>query len=308
MRIFQALLLGCFLTIIIQSCAFRRIVRTKNIAYVPADSARSLPAQRLNIFAPRRGRHAADKPVLIYIHGGNWTNGRKGLYSFFGSRLARKGVVAVIIDYPLSPAARWDVMANDAAAATLWTQAHIAAYGGDPRRIYVSGHSAGGHLAALISLSDAFYKDTSFKQNPVAGTILIDAAGLDMYGYLKHEDGLLEEPTYATTFTNNEAEWARATPLFYIDGYDSSSLRGRGQNVPTRYHSYLPPMLIFRGGRTYPSIIRSNEKFVGELRKAGAAPQYILQPKKKHIPMITQFLNTANPRYRDILRFMKAGR
>ena len=271
---------------ILSGCAFRRITRTKNITYTPADTVRKLPAQALNVFAPRRHKGASGK-VLIYMHGGNWTAGRKELYSWFGSRLARKGIVAVVIDYPKSPAADYRVMAADAAQAVSWVVANISAYGGNPDSIFISGHSAGGHLAALLATDDDYFKKAGLGR-PLKGVILIDAAGLDMYGYLK-DGGLQEEPTYATTFSTDPQMWKDATPLYHL-------------------HAGMPPMLIFRGGRTYPSIVSSNEKFLAALTAMGAASTYKLQPRRKHIPMITQFFNTANPRYRDIKSFMGVRR
>ena len=64
-------------------------------------------------------------------------------------------------------------------------------------------------------------------------------------------------------------------------------------------------MLIFRGGKTYPSIEEGNEKFVKALRPFMPAADYRVLPRKKHVPMILQFFNSSNPRYADIIRFMQ---
>ena len=163
-------------------CSFRRIIRAKDIVYRDANPITQTGPQHLNVFAPRK----TDGPteVLIFVHGGSWRSGRKGLYSFFGKRLARKGVTAVIIDYPLSPEAQYNEMAASVAQAVEWTQQHIEEYGGSADKIFVSGHSAGGHLASLITVRDAYF-DTLGITNPIRGTVLIDAAGLDMYGLPK---------------------------------------------------------------------------------------------------------------------------
>ncbi len=273
------LLICSGLLLLLSGCAFRRISRTRHIAYTAA--AKSV--QELNVFAPRKS--GKSHPVLIFIHGGNWNSGRKEQYNWLGSRFARKGIVTVIIDYPLSPAASWNDMAAASAQAVGWVANNIGQYGGNPHRLFVSGHSAGGHLAALIATDDAYFRAAGISGNPLAGTILIDAAGLDMYGYLKDEGGLMEEPSYAVTFTRDTAVWKAATPLYHI-------------------HKGMPPFLLFRGGRTYPSIIRSNDKFVAALRDMGLQPPYILEPHKKHIPMILQFFNTSNRRYKDIRQFI----
>ena len=262
-------------------CSFRRITKSKDIVYREANPTTGTGPQQLSIFAPRK--IAEPTPVFIFIHGGSWRLGRKELYSFFGKRLARKGVTAVVIDYPLSPEAQYDEMAASAAQAAQWTQQHISEYGGDPDNIFVSGHSAGGHLAALITVRDAYF-DTLNVTNPIRGAILIDAAGLDMYGYLKeHEND--EDRKYLATFTKNPANWREATPLFYLD-------------------PEIPPLLIYRGEKTYPSIIESTETFVDSLENYVPEPNYHILKRKRHIPMITQFLFPWNPRYREIIRFM----
>ncbi len=274
-----------FTALLFSGCAFRRIARTKDITYLPADTARHLQAQGLSVFAPRRHRHLPDKPVLIFIYGGNWTSGHRSLYNWFGSRLARKGVVAVVIDYPKSPAADYKVMATDAAQAVKWVSQNISGFGGNPDSIFISGHSAGGHLAALIATDENYFKKAGIA-NPLKGVILIDGAGLDMYGYLL-AGGMNGEPSYATTFGTKPEGWKDASPLYHL-------------------HTGIPPMLLFRGGRTYPSIAAGCEKFVAALEHSGYAPIYEVVPGKKHIPMITQFFNTGNRRYATILRFIKA--
>ncbi len=265
-------------------CAFRRIVRTKDITYLPADTARYLTAQGLSVFAPRRHRHLPDKKVLIFIYGGNWTSGHRSLYNWFGSRLARKGVVAVVIDYPKSPAANYHVMATDAAQAVKWVSQNIARYGGNPDSMFMSGHSAGGHLAALIATDEDYFKKAGIA-NPLKGVILIDGAGLDMYGYLL-AGGMNGEPSYAATFGTKPEGWKDASPLYHL-------------------HAGIPPMLLFRGGRTYPSIAAGCEKFVAALEHSGYSPVYKVVPGKKHIPMITQFLNSRNGWYGEMLQFME---
>jgi acetyl esterase/lipase len=162
--------------------------------------------------------------------------------------MARKNVLTVIIDYPKSPLANYDEMAMDAAKAVKWVKENIERYGGDPNAIFISGHSAGGHLSALITVSNEYFDKLGIV-SPVKGIILIDAAGLDMYSYLE-EENLKTGNTFLQTFTTNPATWKKASPLYHL-------------------HKGMPPMLIYRGGKTYPSIEASNEKFVAALKKLG---------------------------------------
>jgi acetyl esterase/lipase len=254
-------------------CAFKPVIRSRNLQY------RS--TQQLNVFAP--AHYKKSKPVLIFVYGGNWNSGKKNLYNYFGNRMARKGLVTVIPNYPKSPAAGYKEMAEEIAAAVKWTKENITAFGGDSNRIFISGHSAGGHLASLVTINEDYFKNLQIA-NPIKGIILIDAAGLDMYSYLKEEQ-FDEGHTYLNTFTNNPVIWKQASPIYFL-------------------HKGMPPMLVYRGGKTYPSIINGNEKFTDSLRNYNTKFYYHILPGKKHVAMITQFFNTYNKRYKEIVSFM----
>ena len=182
--------------------------------------------------------------------------------------MARKGIVTVIVDYPLSPAANYNGMATAISKSLQWVALNIDRYGGDPDKIFVSGHSAGGHLAALVSIRDEYF-DSLKMNNPVKGVILIDAAGLDMYGYLSREN-FPGDHTYLKTFTQNPVWWKEASPLYHL-------------------HNGMPSMLIYRGGKTYPSIVNSHEKFIPALKAFDPDLKYSILKNKKHVDMITQF-------------------
>lgn len=279
---FVKYLVFCFLCIISCSCAFRSIKRSKGIEFFKTDSSKNIAGQKLNVFSPRGTN--SKKQVLIFIHGGNWNSGKRSLYNFFGSRMARKGVVTVIIDYPLSPTATYKEMALVSATSVKWVKENIALYGGDPGKIFISGHSAGGHLAALVSVDHEFF-DSLGITNPIKGVILIDAAGLDMYTYLKQEN-FNEDHTYLKTFTNDPESWRKASPVYYLN-------------------DHLPSFLIYQGGKTYPSIKLTNEIFINKLLPLAPSTKYQVIKGKKHIAMITQFFKTWNPRYEEIIKFMK---
>jgi acetyl esterase/lipase len=284
MKLCFNLLFSLLFALLFTSCAFKSISRYKDITYQQADPSKNIDEEQLNVFAPRK--HKVLRNVIVFIHGGSWSSGKKSLYSFFGSRMARKDVVMVIIDYPLTPKVRYNEMAKSSVLAIQWVKNNIHQYGGDPDRIFVAGHSAGGHLAALISVQDKYF-DSLQTVSPIKGTILIDAAGLDMCSFLTEVKS--EPENYIATFTSDSAYWKDASPLYILN---------------ERLYP-APPMLIYAGERTYPTILRSNEKFVEALKTVAPKPTYSILKGKKHIPMITQFFQPWNPRYREIIGFMK---
>jgi acetyl esterase/lipase len=106
--------------------------------------------QRLDVWAPENA--AANLPVIVFFYGGSWNSGDREGYGFAARALAARGFVVVVPDYRLVPQARWPAFVQDGAAAIKWVAANIAGHGGDPARIGVMGHSAGAHIALLLSL------------------------------------------------------------------------------------------------------------------------------------------------------------
>ena len=260
--------------------------RTKDVAYVP-QSASDYDAERhlLDIYSPRKGApNAAGYPVVLFIHGGNWTSGNKNLYSFVGRRLAKQGVVAVIISYRLAPLVQVAGQATDAARALAWTVNNIKQHGGDPGRVFVMGHSSGGGLAALLATNDDLLARHGLSQNPVRGAIMNDAAGLDMYSYLK-EMKYGGDQQYLVPYGTDPAGWKEQSPIYKIK-------------------PGLPPFIFFVGGETYPSISSSSKRFHNRLKATGQAAPYIVIPGRHHVPMVLQLYWQHNIVYQEILKMV----
>jgi acetyl esterase/lipase len=106
--------------------------------------------RRLDIYRPKAGSAAA--PVIVFFYGGNWVSGDRKDYAFVGRALAARGFVVVVPDYRLFPQAGYPDFLVDAAEAVAWTERAIGQYGGDRRKLYLMGHSAGAYNAAMLAL------------------------------------------------------------------------------------------------------------------------------------------------------------
>jgi acetyl esterase/lipase len=107
--------------------------------------------QTLDVWRPA-GAPKTGNPVLVFWYGGGWVDGDRRAYAFAARAFARAGFVVVVPDYRKVPQIHFPAMLQDGAEAVKWTRDHIAAYGGDPARIGVTGHSAGAYTVAMLTL------------------------------------------------------------------------------------------------------------------------------------------------------------
>lgn len=252
---------------------------TKKIKDLPYGAFAGLNSPQLNVFVPRQTM-SEKMPVLIFIHGGNWNSGNKDSYGFYGRNFAKKKIVTVIPDYTLSPAASYEVMTKQVAATIVWVKTHIADYGGDPNRIFVTGHSAGGHLAALAVMNPKYGIDPK----SIAGIILNDAAGLDINHYLI-ENPPTDSNDYLTTWTSDPNNWKAASPIYFLN-------------------NDTPPFMVYIGDKTYQSIKVANSRFLAALKPFQPQVKPI-RLNKTHIPMVLQYFFPWSHRFDETIHFMK---
>ena len=115
----------------------------KDIAYTTKSDAYAQERLKLDVYYPEG---AKDRPVIVWFHGGGIEAGQKEI----PEKLKNKGYVVIGANYRLLPKVTIDKTLDDAAEAVAWAFRHAAEYGGDPKKIVVTGHSAGGYLAMLL--------------------------------------------------------------------------------------------------------------------------------------------------------------
>lgn len=138
--------LGAFNAVIPHDRAALRVAH--DVAYGPD------PRQTLDIYAPAGGAKSAK--IIVFIYGGSWNSGRKEDYSFAARAFASQGFVTAVFDYRLVPQIRYPAFVEDSAAATAFVFRNAKAYGGDPKRLYLLGHSAGAYNAMMVALTPRF--------------------------------------------------------------------------------------------------------------------------------------------------------
>jgi arylformamidase len=145
----------------------------RDLAYAEPKNER----QTLDIYAPPEGK---DLPVIFWIHGGGWQVGDKSSVQDKPQAFVDRGFVFVSTNYRLLPKVDMETIVRDVAKSLGWVYKHIAEYGGDPKRIFVMGHSAGAQLAALISIDDRYLKAEGVPLTVLKGCVPVDGDTYDV--------------------------------------------------------------------------------------------------------------------------------
>lgn len=255
-----------------KSYAQSNVEITRNIQYAVRENVNST-LTALDIYAPKNAKNA---PVMIMIHGGGWRNGDKqnrGLNLNKVTFFSENGFIYISINYRLSPAIQHPGHIEDVAEAVAWVHDNISKYGGDKNKIFVMGHSAGAHLAALVAVDERRLQKHKKDLSIIKGAILLDGAGYDIPTQMKGVSffGGLMKDMYENAFTTDENVQKDASPYYHV---------GKGKNIP--------PFLIFTAGGRIASVNQS-KKMVEAMSKAGIQAETIDDSAKNHGTINSQF-------------------
>ena len=219
----------------------------KDITYVDG-KAEDEAKHKLDIYLPK-GK--TNFPVFLFIHGGSWRSGDRTQYPPLGNRYASEGIATVVMSYRLAPKNRHPAQIEDCAAALAWVLKNIGQYGGDTNRVFVGGHSAGGHLAALLALGEDYLSPFGISNHQIHGVICLSGAYDVRDGNEK-------------VFGPDEEVKRKASPLFHIK--------------KTGF-----PFLITYCEWDYFPLATQAQEFHAALLKAGVDSRLIFVPKQSHI-------------------------
>jgi acetyl esterase/lipase len=124
--------------------------------------------QRIDVYLPDDPAEQ-DLPVLMFAHGGGWTHGYKEWMGFMAPPIVSLPAIFVSVSYRLAPASRYPEPMQDYFSAVEWVYKNIRNFGGSPNRIFIGGHSAGGHLASLVALRKDLMEARGLPSNVIKG-------------------------------------------------------------------------------------------------------------------------------------------
>ncbi len=223
------------------------------------------PRHTLDVYAPPG---ASGLPVTLYFYGGGWRSGDKNLFEHLGRALALRGIVVVAVNYRLTPDVKSPAHAQDCAAAVAWTLANIGRHGGDPGKIFLTGHSAGAHLAALITLDTHYLADAGVPPATIRGTVAISGVS-DLRVHAE-----------TTVFTARE---------YVEEAFGSSDEELGGASPVTYIHAGAPPFLVIVAEDDPAGLREQGKRFAEMLREAGGEVMYISVKGRDHFSIVRRF-------------------
>lgn len=162
-------------------------------------------------------------PVFVYFHGGGLEGGNRSEGDDFTARMLAEGFGVVSVHYRLSPQAVCPAYLEDAAAAIAWTLEHIQDYGGDPKKVFITGHSAGGYLTAIMGVADQFLKATGHDASELLGIIPSSGQMLTHFTIRKDHDIPMNQAVIDAYAPLHYAHCTKMPMLLIVGGDDMAA-------------------------------------------------------------------------------------
>ena len=220
------------------------------------------PGQVLDVYRPTST--ATSAPVLVFVHGGGFLTRAPGFDAYHGAPYVERGSVFVSMGYRLVPDLRFPDTVGDIERGLQWLVDHVAERGGDPERIFLSGHSAGAMLAAAIGLRET-------QPDVVKGLVLISG----MYDVTRHSDEIInrDSPRYVPKL----AEAIERIPAHTI---------------------------LVGGDRDLPAVLPDAEALLAAIQARGGSAELFVEPDADHFQANRSFVSSDGAVAQAVSRMM----
>ena len=239
----------------------------KDIPYV--DGTDVDERQKLDLYLPKGVK---DYPTLFFIHGGGWTQGSRSGFDRIGRTFARNGVAFVSVGYRLSPKVQHPAHIQDVAKGFAWTVGNIGKYGGNPGALFVSGHSAGGHLAALLATDEDYLKAEKLSLKNIKGVIPVSGV------------------------------FVVSTRMKNVFGEDAEVCKKASPQTHAR--EGLPPFLIIYGDNEIAGLGKQAEAFAPALKEKKVETSILMGKDRTHGSIMMRMAGEDDPATQAVLEFI----
>lgn len=194
----------------------------------------------LDLYLPKQRKNCS---VIVWFHGGGLTGGERdnAETADVAMTFAQKGIIVASAEYRLSPRVKYPAYIDDAAAAVAWVMKHVSEYGGDPKSLFISGHSAGGYLTGILGMDPKYLAKYGVDTKQLAGMIPVSGQAFTHFA-IRDERGIRDPQT--TTVCDD------AAPVYHA-------------------RKDAPPILIIMGDHDWPARAEENRYFLAMLKLLG---------------------------------------
>ncbi len=229
--------------------------------------------EKLDLFFPE----GPSKALLVFIHGGYWRSLDKNDFSFLAPAFTKQGITVATINYGLAPQLRIDDIVRQSRVAITWLAQNARRYGADANQIYVSGHSAGGHLAAMMAATHWSSVSTILPMDLIKGAICIS--------------GIYDLEPIRFTSVNQEVR------------LDEAAVKRLSPALMQPSAKF--PMLMAAGGDESDEFKRQNKLLI-ERWSSATAMKDIPLPGTNHFSVVEELARAESPMHRAALAMMGA--
>jgi acetyl esterase/lipase len=231
---------------------------------------------KLDVYVPKG---AKDFPVMMFVHGGTWKSGNKELYERLGVNFAKQGIVTVIINYRLSDgkgSVKHPDHIKDIAKAFAWMKENASKYGGSKDQLFISGHSAGGHLVSLLATDESYLKAEKCSIADIRGVVSVSGV---------------------YTITN----------LFsgFHEAFGSEAAVCKAASPTTHVKEKHPPFLIAYGNKDFPLFDLMADNFAKKLQECKCEAK-VMKLDRDHISIVFEMgTKPEDPLAQAMVEFIK---
>ncbi len=226
-------------------------------------------------------------PVLVWIHGGSWEFFSKEANEGLARFITNRGYVVFNVNYRMAPEVPIKTIVEDAMGVVIWAKDHAADYNGDPHRLAVAGHSAGGHLCAMVTTAcgDPFFTPTYQSDSGADCRVSAAVPVSGVYDFIARgkEDPEKWERVFGVSYPDDPSLYERMSPI-------------------TRVRADLPPQLVVYAGDE--ELREANENWIAALEAAGAPVTSYMEPDVDHVWIIWHWKKPALNTYAKIVEFL----
>lgn len=248
----------------------------KDLVYLP-DVNYADNKDKLDVYLPE-GK--TNTPVIVSFYGGGLTAGDKNQQAFIGERFAAAGIATVVVNYRLTPTVMHPGHIQDAAASFAWVKRHIGEYGGDPRSVFVIGHSAGAYLVSLLSTDERYLAAQKLSLKDIRGVVPVSAF------YSVEKTGVAPDRDKRVWGTD-EKVWIDASPAHHL-------------------HTGIPPTLILYADGDDDWRRQQNTDMAQAMKKAGDTVTIAMIHNRTHNTIWSKVKEDGDETAERIIQFVRA--